>query len=603
MNYTFTLTAGDAANNTSGPATTSAATAACPDTQPPTTPGNLHEVSATTTSVTLGWTASTDNVGVTGYSLVQGTGAPTPLGAGATQTTVTGLTCGMNYTFTLTAGDAANNTSPAATTNAATAACAGGVTVTVDPATTQGTSVSNLSTQLVYHDVIEQFTNGIALFDALHMPMIRIHAGTDAVWAGHGPELPEGLTQGDWSFAELDSLVGDVYGEGTTPILNVRYAPNWMWTCTKPFTGQTGFLADTTYQTFGDYMARLVSYYNTGSMRTEAGTTITNPAGTSHRIQYWEIWNEPDLSNETPCAPASGVALTPAQYIAMWNVVAPKMRAVDPTIDLIGPTVANPNQPGYAAADDYLGNLMAHGNPTPNALSFHSYGYWDNSVTDKTLFDGDGSGPGVCCGGIPELTFGLQDLKSRFPSEPVYVTEENVNADWGDDPSGRPWGALGVAWGASAFRALVLGGGTLMNQYEFAANAQFGYIDDSTGTVYLPYWRDKLLARAFPAGSTIIASGSTNAGVETLALRRADGSIAVLVINRQVDSNTTIGGAGKPAAVTVNLTGFSPSTVTLTQIDAHTDAATGPTPQSLGAVTSIPVTFGGYGMAVIEATP
>ncbi len=463
--------------------------------------------------------------------------------------------------------------------------------------------MANLSTQLVYHGILESIANGPARLNALHMPMIRIHAGTDAAYPGSGPELPEGLTRGAWSFAELDSLVGYVDGAGSTPILNVRYAPNWMWTCSKPFTGQSGFLADTSYQTFGDYMARLVSYYNAGSMHTENNTLITNPAGTSHRIRYWEIWNEPDLSNETPCAPSSGVALTSAQYVAMWNVVAPKMRAVDPTIDLIGPTVANPNQPGYGPADDYLGNLMALGSPKPNALSFHSYGYWDNAATDKTLFDGDASGPGICCGGIPELVFGLQDLRSRFPSVPVYVTEENVNADYGDDPHGRPWGALGAAWGASAFRALVLGGGALMNQYQFAENAQFGYMNDSTGVTYLPYWRDLLLARAFPAGSTIVSSSSTNAGVETLAVRRSNGSVAVLVINRQVDSNTAVGGAGKPASVVVDLSGIVPGAVTLTQIDRTTSASSGPSVRSLGAIASVPVTFGGYGMAVIEASP
>ena len=58
-------------------------------------------------------------------------------------------------------------------------------------------------------------------------------------------------------------------------------------------------------------MARLVSYYNTGTMTTEQGAVINNPAGTSNRITYWELWNEPDLNNETPCAPPSGVACRP----------------------------------------------------------------------------------------------------------------------------------------------------------------------------------------------------------------------------------------------------------------------------------------------------
>lgn len=480
-----------------------------------------------------------------------------------------------------------------------------GTTITVDASSAVGVDKTNLSTQLVYHGVVEGLPNGQAQLNALHMPMIRIHTGSDATYAGYGPELPEGLTKGAWSFAELDQLVSDARTAGALPILNVRYAPNWMWTCTKNFAGDSsgvGGLADPTYNTFADYMARLVSYYNKGSMLTENGTTIVNPAGTSHRIDNWELWNEPDLSNEDPCHPASwGPALSAQEYTKMWNVVAPKMRAVDPTVQLIGPTTANPNEPTTAPADDYFATLMANANPKPNALSFHVYGWFDNAVTDQIMFDGDGTSSN-CCGGIPNLTYGLQDLSSRFPGVPVYVSEMNVNAAYGNDPSGRPWGALGAAWGGSAFRSLVLNGASLAHQYEFASGPQFGYVDESTGQTYLPYWRDMVLAQAFPAGSTIVSATSTTPQVETLAVKRPDGSVAVLVVNRQVNSATTTGGPGLPATVTVNLSGLVPASVKVRQIDANTSAATGPTTQQLGATATVALTFPGYGMAVVEAS-
>ncbi len=38
-----------------------------PDTMPPSAPANLAVTSASSTQVNLSWTASTDNVGVTGY--------------------------------------------------------------------------------------------------------------------------------------------------------------------------------------------------------------------------------------------------------------------------------------------------------------------------------------------------------------------------------------------------------------------------------------------------------------------------------------------------------------------------------------------------------
>ncbi|AWS48771.1 fibronectin type III domain-containing protein [Streptosporangium sp. 'caverna'] len=81
------------------------------DRQAPTVPGNLTVTAKTATSVTLSWSASTDNVGVTGYQVLRnGTAVAT---APNTPYTVTGLTPATAYTFTVTARDAAGNTSAA----------------------------------------------------------------------------------------------------------------------------------------------------------------------------------------------------------------------------------------------------------------------------------------------------------------------------------------------------------------------------------------------------------------------------------------------------------------------------------------------------------
>ena len=64
--YSYTVTAFDAIGNTSQPATASATTPVPPDTQAPTAPGNLR-ATARSRRVTLTWSASSDNTGVTGY--------------------------------------------------------------------------------------------------------------------------------------------------------------------------------------------------------------------------------------------------------------------------------------------------------------------------------------------------------------------------------------------------------------------------------------------------------------------------------------------------------------------------------------------------------
>ena len=86
-------------------------TSGVPDTTPPTAPGPLVVGSTTQTSITLSWSASSDNVAVTGYTIYKNgvaTGSTT-----ATNASVAGLTCGTSYTLAVDAYDAAGNHSTA----------------------------------------------------------------------------------------------------------------------------------------------------------------------------------------------------------------------------------------------------------------------------------------------------------------------------------------------------------------------------------------------------------------------------------------------------------------------------------------------------------
>ncbi|TDP97774.1 glycoside hydrolase family 48 protein [Labedaea rhizosphaerae] len=81
------------------------------DTQPPTTPTGVTVTATTSDSVSLSWSASTDNVGVAGY-LVQRNGIQ--VGSVATTGfTDTGLAAGTAYSYTVRARDAAGNLSTA----------------------------------------------------------------------------------------------------------------------------------------------------------------------------------------------------------------------------------------------------------------------------------------------------------------------------------------------------------------------------------------------------------------------------------------------------------------------------------------------------------
>ncbi len=111
--YTFTVKAKDAAGNVSASSNTANATTT--DNTAPTAPANLATSNTTQTSTDLTWSASSDNVSVTGYDVFK----DGVLLASVTTTSynATGLLAATSYAFTVKAKDAAGNIS--ATSNSA----------------------------------------------------------------------------------------------------------------------------------------------------------------------------------------------------------------------------------------------------------------------------------------------------------------------------------------------------------------------------------------------------------------------------------------------------------------------------------------------------
>jgi endonuclease I len=114
------------------------------DTQAPTAPTNLVATGTSQTTTNLSWTASTDNVGTTGYNVYQGTNLKTTVTS--TSASITGLTAATAYTFSIKAKDAAGNVSASSNT----------ITVTTSAA-------AATTTDLLFSEYIEGSSNNKAL--------------------------------------------------------------------------------------------------------------------------------------------------------------------------------------------------------------------------------------------------------------------------------------------------------------------------------------------------------------------------------------------------------------------------------------------------------
>jgi parallel beta-helix repeat protein len=110
------------------------------DTTPPSVPTNLAGSAISSSQINLTWTASTDNVGVTGYKIFR---SGTQIGTSATNSfSNTGLTASTAYTYTVSAYDAAGNNSAPSTAMSVITLGSGTATITIS---SRVTTTANLN--------------------------------------------------------------------------------------------------------------------------------------------------------------------------------------------------------------------------------------------------------------------------------------------------------------------------------------------------------------------------------------------------------------------------------------------------------------------------
>jgi fibronectin type 3 domain-containing protein len=113
--YAYTVTAFDASGNASSPSAPASATTTALDVTPPTTPGGGSATAVDTGRVDLSWSASTDNVGVTGYAITRGGSPLTTVGPDTLTYSDTTVSASTTYSYGVIAFDAGGNRSTPAT--------------------------------------------------------------------------------------------------------------------------------------------------------------------------------------------------------------------------------------------------------------------------------------------------------------------------------------------------------------------------------------------------------------------------------------------------------------------------------------------------------
>ncbi len=395
-------------------------------------------------------------------------------------------------------------------------------------------------------------------------------------------DIPQ-RTPASWDFTFLDRIVAPIFTVADhSPQFQIARGPDFMYT-------PDGRLRDLTFQELADYSARLVKYYNTGGFTDGEGNFHQSPS--PWPITYWGIYNEPNINN-----------LTPDEYVRLYNVVVPAMLSEDPTIKLCAVELSDWGDEPQRYLPPFVSQVTAQ----VDVLATHYYSSCDRRDSDRQVFS---TVPGF----VEHINYIYSQLQSHpaLANVPVWVTENNVNADWSNNGvsvcTGLPFAhdlrgssAFFAAWRPYVFSQFAQAGVRGFHHWSFNSDIQFGEVDHATGQTQLSYWVDYWLARFYPSppGSDRLALEVTDAdSVEALATLGDDGTLVVMIANRAVANTSDNNGPGAPRTIVVDTSAWGPFTeATRLTLDAQTNPATGPAPQAISPASRVAVTLNGYGV-------
>jgi hypothetical protein len=198
-------------------------------------------------------------------------------------------------------------------------------------------------------------------------------------------------------------------------------------------------------QKMADICKNIVRHYNDGWNN-----------GFNFDIEYWEIWNEPDLYHFW-----SGTA---SEFTTMYGVIANTLRDYDPELKIIGPAVSSMISEWFV--DEFLGGVSLHDYPL-DGFSYHMY-YMANPYGFKLMEDR-----------VEQklAQYGLQNV-------PHYLTEWN-NYSYSANGSTEVWRNDPFSAASTAASLIYIQDTELQQAHRYRSNEfLFGLFDDNSNITY-----------------------------------------------------------------------------------------------------------------------
>lgn len=296
----------------------------------PATPKNLKVTGATTSSISLSWSASTETGGsIAGYKIYQG---GTQIGTSTgTSFTATGLAASTTYTYSVASYDSSGIVSPISTS----------ITASTLPLPSPSLNY-NLGFSVGEDIMTPSLNQDLDDIASLGVGWIRI----DMQWDHIQPNNASSFT---WT--NIDTFVAAANARHLKILAVLDYTPSWA--ASPACTTGTDRCAPASPAQYAAFVTAAVTRYT--------------PEG----VIDWEIWNEPNLKGSWQ--PAADPIAYEAFLKAGYNAV----KAVNPSAGVISGSMGpGATLNGNVAPIDFLTQLYAAGGePYFDALGFHPYSF------------------------------------------------------------------------------------------------------------------------------------------------------------------------------------------------------------------------------------
>ena len=381
-----------------------------------------------------------------------------------------------------------------------------------------------------------------------HPDILYVDPGLDL-----GPISPlvYGTNHGPWA-AVPASRLEDAYN---LPVKVIRF-PGGEW-------GDRNTLQSYQIDQFMDFCKRIGATANI-NVRTMTGTPEEAAAlvryvniEKGYGIRYWAIGNEPQFYEA-----ALGEPYTVERFNREFRAFALAMKAVDPTIQIIGPELTNfgpdlASNPRDSEGKDWMVEFLRANGDIVDIVSIHRYPFPANAMSPaRTIAD--------LRADTATWTSTLRALRDLVQAEtgrdlPIAVTE--TNSDWSKAVGGdaTPDSFYNAIWWADSLGRMIREDVVLVNYWMISYN-QGGWslvTRDGPSPTYYVYEIYEYF------GEQQVYSASGLADVSIYAARRADGALTLLVINL----------ADEEKRAPLEIAGGAPATASLIRFDPEHNAA------------------------------